>query len=300
MSAGFVRFWMACALLAGGVSANVLVPFWGGRIVPDFRATSSVSLDLHQFTEFDPDGARYGAGPGSDSSRYHSTVGFNVLSFRKAFPGRSWEACTSSVEGEVGLGIAHDGLTEFLQNDYKHIPAGVPPVVREGVEEGPLAMLEASWVLRPRKFPAYVLAGVGGSNVFSDVHVGVGVAQAELLEIGGVRILLDAGLQAGVLGNCRKLALAGGRYFPEIASVHGEHQAALGFSCVPWGVPLAGEAGYLWTSGAFVGLDGGALQEWFEYTRLRIWNVVLEKSNDGINGKDYGPTYGVRLLYVFR
>jgi hypothetical protein len=24
---------------------------------------------------------------------------------------------------------------------------------------------------------------------------------------------------------------------------------------------------------------------------------VLEKSNDGFNGKDFGPTYGVRLIY---
>jgi len=283
--------------LAAPLFANVLVPFWGGRIVPELRSGPSVSLDLHQFTEFDPDTSRYGSKRGTDSSWYHSTIGFNMLSAQHGLGWKSWESCTTRVVGNLGLGIANDGLTEFLQNEYTHKRNGDPPVPRSNVEEGPLAAAGVAMILRPRANPGYFLAGTELSNIVLDVHMGLGIAGFELLDIQGTRILLDAGLQVGLLRNAPKFGFGKARYFPATTTQYLDHQMALGFSSSLFGIPIAGEAGYLATSGMFVSYEGKNMAELFEYTRLRIWKIVLEKSNDGFNGKDFGPTYGVRLIY---
>lgn len=297
MTTHLVRALLASSFLSSTLCANVLVPFWGGRIVPDSKPGPAISLDLHQFTEFDTDTARYGSLRGTDSSWYHRTIGFNTLSAAQAFGWKSTESCTTYVVANIGLGVADDGLTEFLQNDYTHERNGVPPVPRGDVEDGPLAMAGIRMTLRPRSGTGYFLAGVELSNIVHDIHMGAGIAELELFRILGTRILLDAGLQMGILRNARKYGFGKSRYFPKTTTQYLDHQMALGFSTKVFGIPVAGEAGYLASSGMFVSYDGTALRELFEYTRFRIWKIVLEKSNDGFNAKDFGPTYGVRLIY---
>lgn len=297
MTTHLVKSLLASAFLSSTLYGNVLAPFWGGRIVPDSKPGPTISLDLHQFTEFDPDTTRYGSLRGTDSSWYHSTIGFNTLSAAQEFGWKSTESCTASVVASIGLGVADDRLTEFLQNDYTHERNGVPPVPRGNVEDGPLAMAGIQMILRPRSGTGYFLAGVELSNIVHDVHMGVGIAELELFRFSGTRILLDAGLQMGVLRNARKFGFGESRYFPKTTTQYLDHQMAIGFSTAVLGIPVAAEAGYLASSGLFTSYDGSALGELFEYSRVRIWKIVLEKSNDGFNGKDFGPTYGVRLIY---
>lgn len=297
MTTRLARILPALATLSTSLSANVLVPFWGGRIVPVSRSGSTISLDLHQFTEFDPDTLRYGSLRGTDSSWYHSTIGFNTLSAEHVFGWKSTESCTTSVVANLGLGVADDHLTEFLQNDYTHERNGNPPVPREGVDDGPVAMVGVQMILRPRSGCGYFLAGVEMSNIVHDVHMGAGIAELELFRLFGTRIVLDAGLRMGILRNARKYGFGKSRYFPMTSTRYLDHQMALGFSTTVLDIPVEAEAGYLASSGLFTSYDGSALGELFEYSRVRIWKIALEKSNDGLNGKDFGPTYGVRLIY---
>lgn len=56
------------------------------------------------------------------------------------------------------------------------------------------------------------------------------------------------------------------------------------------------ELGATLDSGLFVDLKGDALEERFWTLALRAYPFTIETWNDQLNRKDFGPTYGVRLM----
>lgn len=284
------------AVFAGASSNGFLVPFWGGDVLPDDSIGWRASLQLDQFTELDKDTLRFPLGRKTgDCEHYCETIGFNTLHGTRVLP------CRHDLRLTVGafLGLAGDGLTEFLQNDYSHRKNGVARVPRQGEKKGILfgASLEADRDLVPK----WVFGGMGilVNNVYREgyLHSGL-ILQRQPLFGSRFGIKYAAIMRVDILSPAREFLVSGKRYFPALAPVVGMGQGEAGMYASLFGIPIefSWRGGY--SSGIFINQDRNRPEGmWLEGLKTVIWKFSFERYNDALNGTDYGPTYGVKLSF---
>jgi hypothetical protein len=284
------------AAIAAASSNDFLVPFWGSDLGPAESIGWRASLQLDQFTEFDKDTLRFPLGRKTgDCDYYCETIGFNTLQGTRSIRWRK------DLRLSVGafLGLADDGLTEFLQNEYSHKRNGVAGVPRQGERKGILfgASLEAD-----RDFiPTWMFGGIGflANNVYHEafIHSGLILQRQPLF---GTRfgIKYSAVTRLGILVPSREFLISGTRYFPSLFPVVGMGQAEAGVYANVFGIPIefSWRGGY--SSGVFINQDRDEAEGmWLEGLKTVIWKFSFERYNDALNGTDYGPTYGVKMNF---
>jgi hypothetical protein len=282
--------------MAPATSNDFLVPFWGSDLTPAEKTGWRASLQLDQFTELDNDTARFPLGRKTDTCGYYcETIGFNTVQATRTFP---WRRDLRLSAGGF-LGVANDGLTEFLQNRYSHRRNGIASVPRQGVREGILfgASLEADRDL----IPEWLFGGLGllANNVYYEAfsHAGL-ILRRQPLFGSRVGIKYSAVTRLEVLAPAREFLAAGRPYFRTLAPAVGTGQAEAGLYATVWGIPVefSWRGGY--SSGVFLNQDGDRPEGmWLEGLKTVIWKFSFERYNDALNGTDYGPTYGVKASF---
>lgn len=284
------------AALAAASSNDFLVPFWGSDLTPVESTGWRASLQLDQFTELDNDTLRFPLGRKTDDCDYYcETIGFNTLQATRTIPWRS------NLRLSMGgfLGVANDGLTEFLQNDYSHKLNGIAPVPRQGESKGVLfgASLEAD-----RDFiPGWVFGGMGflANNVYHEafLHSGLRLQRQPLFGT-RVGIKYSAVIRLEILRPSREFLIAGKRYFPALSPAVGTAQAEAGMYTRLFGIPLEFSWRGEYSTGVFINQDRDRPEGmWLEGLKTVIWKFSFERYNDALNGTDYGPTYGVKMSF---
>lgn len=234
---------------APAASLDFLAPFWGSELAPVLNPGSRAALSLDQFTELDNERRRFPLDRADDTCEaYCETIGFNTLQAT-----RTWTARDGWLLTAGGFaGAAHDGLTEFLQNEYSHKRAGVAPAPREGVREGILFGIAAE-AYQPFLPYAWLGGGLAWNNAYGEAYLQA--ATGERRRTWGewkYGFKAAATARAGALVPSREYLLAGTRYFDRLHSVHALAQAEAGLVWKPWGIPLEFSWRGSYSTGAFV------------------------------------------------
>jgi hypothetical protein len=281
---------------AAASSNDFLVPFWGSDLTPIADIGWRVSVQLDQFTELNNDTLRFPLGRKTDDCDYYcETIGFNTLQATRTI---AWRPNLRLSMGGF-LGVANDGLTEFLQNDYSHRLNGIAGVPRQGEREGVLfgVSLEADRDL----VPGWVFGGMGmlANNVYHEafLHSGLILQRQPLF---GTRfgIKYSAVSRLEILRPSPEYVVSGKRYFPILSPAVGTAQAEAGMYTHLFGIPLE----FSWrgecSTGVFINQDRDRPEGmWLEGLKTVIWKFSFERYNDALNGTDYGPTYGVKMSF---
>ena len=274
---------------------------WGGLGYPDAYSKLELGYTGNRFTEFNRAGVRYNS--------INETMGLN-------FGTASWTQHWKRFEGwstnlTFGGGPTSDQPTRYLQNEFLHDKIlGHPDVPTDRTRNAFDFMIDGSITRWFSLFdqPTKLFVGVGGStgSLYHEVFARAGIRGAEvgssalsLLGWGEANNLAAdfvRGFRWSVMGRIAQ-AYAGSA-FPHVA---GENYVAQ--TSLSWGIyderPLPKfeiETGIGLNSGLFVSPQGNSLEElFFSIVTMRIRNVAFEAWNDILGGKDYGPTYGVRL-----
>lgn len=284
------------AASASAASLDFLAPFWGSELAPVLTPAYRASLSLDQFTELDNERRRFPLDRRSDTCEaYCETIGFNTLQVT-----RTWTARNGWLLTAGGFaGAAHDGLTEFLQNEYSHKRAGVAPVPREGVREGILfgAVAEAHKPFLPY---AWLGGGLAWNNAYGEAFLQAATGERRRTW-GEWKFGFKAAAtgRAGALVPSREYLVAGTRYFDRLHPLLTVAQGEAGIVWRPWGVPLEFSWRGSYSTGAFVDPETDKpAGMWLEGLKTVIWKFSFERYNDALNGTDYGPTYGVRAAWT--
>ena len=286
--------------IVGASSNDFLVPFWGSELNPVDRVGWRTSLQLDQFTEFNNDTLRFPLSrKTTNCDDYCETIGFNTLQGTKTF---LWQQNRRLSIGAF-LGLADDGLTEFLQNEYSHKKNGIARVPREGEKTGVLfgSSLEANGDFIPR----WVFVGMGllVNNVYQEayLHSGLILQRQPLFATRfGTRfgIKYSAISRLEFIGTSQEFLISGKRYFSNLFPIVGMGQVEAGIYATLFEIPIefSWRGGY--SSGVFINNDkGGPEGMWLEGLKTVIWKFSFERYNDALNGTDYGPTYGVKINF---
>ncbi len=277
---------------------------WGAIAFPDpERTLDLVAVTVNRFTEFDGDGRRY--------NNINETAGFNFASL-------SWTEKLTHLPGwnlnlTAGGGPTADGFTRFLQNDVIHRFRGLTPVPVDQKRETVDVMLSGSmnrWMNwfgdRIQGFAGF---GVAGGTLYYEPWANVGVRRLALSDLGKSLWGSSRGLDT-VSDFVRVSAMA--RYgrifrsgaFDDLATVNYLGQASISIADYReerarpprWELEVA----FTVDSGLFVDYAGKGLEERFVSVALRMPFVTFETWNDLINQKDYGPTFGARVILDLR
>lgn len=284
------------APLAVASSNDFLAPFWGSDLSPAETTGWRGSLQLDQFTELNNDTLRFPLGRKTDDCEYYcETIGFNTIQATKTF---LWRRDTRLSAGGF-LGLANDGLTEFLQNEYSHRKNGIAPVPRQGERQGVLfgASLEADRDLVRR----WAFGGIGivSNNVYHEAYLHSGlILQRQPLFGTRIGIKYAAVARLGFPMVSREFLVGGKPYFTKLSPIVGGGQAEAGMYASLFGIPIefSWRGGY--STGIFLNRDrGGPEGMWLEGLKTVIWKFSFERYNDALNGTDYGPTYGVKASF---
>lgn len=309
-------FRAACLLAAGLLCADAaaqtnapLAAHWGASGYPSFRRGFQSGLTFLAFTEFDPQGRRYGAA--SDSAGegpYPETMGFNfyTLSYGNHVNSRSTELSNMLYRYSASFGLNSDAFTEFYQNEVIHKGyRDLRVVPREGVrcEEYEAECLEyavSGEILyrftnielqdRLKFYTSNFFAGVGTSigSVLQDGYVQLGVSQLPTListDHFGLRV---AGMirVGGILAN-----VPGEPRFPKLAA--GYHLVQGGLETIlfekVYRIVLRND--FTYHSGLFTREDGREIRQLFWNFGVDIDAFHIESSNDLLGGTDFGPSY---------
>lgn len=274
---------------------------WGALAFPDQEPVLATGLSIFRFTEFNGEGERFNG--------IRETIGLNLVTTTWT---RHW---SNSLEGwstnlTFGIGPTRNQPSEFLQNDFVHDRLyGIPQVpVGQKRKETDFAISGSitRWgeLLGQRR----VLFLGGGGQTGSLYH--------ELFARGGFRrwspvktIEYLSGTPDGWLANIfRPLRFSGmvragrvatGAAFHDLANASYSAQGSISYDWYDERTlqPLLEiEVGATMDSGIFNGDRGDSLEERFWTFAIRIHPFTFETWNDQLNSKDFGPTYGGKVM----
>jgi hypothetical protein len=291
------------ALIPPVTKGETPAPFihWGALSYPDQAPTLEMGLSLFRFTEFNGEGERFN---GIDE-----TIGINFITF-------SWtEHLTDTFENwstnfTLGIGPTRNQPTEWLQNDFIHDGLwGIPTVPVEDTRKETDFAISGSlthwWEVSGQKRILYLSGGGQSGSLFHEIFARTGFRRWAPLKT----IEYLNGNQEGIFASLfRPLRLSGmvrasrvatGAAFHDLANATYSAQGSISYGWYdektlhPW---FEVEIGATIDSGLFNGEMGDSLEERFWTAALRAYPFTFETWNDQLNGKDYGPTYGGRLM----
>jgi hypothetical protein len=307
-------FALAACLLSLPLQAQTNAPLashWGASDYPSFRRGFQSGLTFLAFTEFDPEGNRFGA-DSAGAGPYSETMGFNyyTLSYGNHVNSRSTELSNMMYRYSASVGVNSDGFTEFYQNevihkgyrDLKTVPRGkvrCEEFTADCVEYalGGEILYRFTNIELQDKLKFYTsnfFAGVGMSigSTLQDGYVQLGVSQLPTLvstENFGLRV---AGMirMGGVLPN-----VPGEERFPKLAT--GYHLVQGGLETILfekiYRIVLRND--FTYHSGLFLRQDGREIRQLFWNFGVDIDAFHIESSNDMLAGSDFGPSYAGRF-----
>ena len=307
MKSRYGAAWAILLLLLLGILDSALAEspsptvHWGGLGYPDAYSKLELGYTGNRFTEFNHAGVRYNS--------IDETMGLN-------FGTASWTQHWKRFEGwstnlTFGGGPTSDQPTRYLQNEFIHDKIlGHPEVPVGRIRNAFDFMIDGSITRWFSLFdqPTKLFVGVGGStgSLYHEVFARAGIRGAEvgssalsLLGWGEANNLAADFVRGFRWSAMGRIAQAyAGSAFPHVA---GENYVAQ--TSLSWGIyddrPLPKfeiETGIGLNSGLFVSPQGNSIEElFFSIVTMRIRNLAVEAWNDVLGGKDYGPTYGVRL-----
>ena len=271
---------------------------WGALGYPDQQPLLSTGFTFNRFTEFN--------GEGQPFNGINETIGVNFASV-------SWTHRIPDREGwytnlTVGLGPTSDEPTKFFQNEFVHdFLFNIPKVPIGNVRTEFDFMVDGS--LTKWWFSQVIFAGAGFStgSLYHEVWTRGGMKNLPILRPIAqtwshpdsiVTTLLD---MFRISGMARYGRVFSGAAFHDLApqSYLAQGSVSIGqfneSNAANWEV----FAGITIDSGIYLDFQGDALEERFYSIGFRVWRLTFETWNDQINRKDYGPTYGTRLMVDF-
>ena len=291
------------ALIPPVVSGEPPAPsiHWGALSYPDQEPQLTMGLSLFRFTEFNGEGERF--------NDINETIGINFITF-------SWtEHLTDTLENwstnfTLGIGPTRNQPTEWLQNDLIHdriwdIPTVPVERKRKETDFSISGSLTHWWEIPGQKRILYFSGGGQSGSLYHEIFARTGFRRwAPLKAIEHLN-----GKQEGIFSSLfRPLRLSGmvrasriftGAAFHDLANAAYSAQGSISYGWYdektlhPW---FEVEIGATIDSGMFNGVGGDSLEERFWTAALRAYPFTIETWNDQLNSKDYGPTYGGRLM----
>jgi len=274
---------------------------WGALGYPDQVPTLTTGLSIFRFTEFNGDGKRFNG--------IKETIGLNLITV-------SWtEHWTThlpswSTNLTVGAGPTRNQPSEWLQNDLIHDSVwGIPGVpVEEKRNQTDFAISSSIthwWEVAGQQRLLFLSGGGQTGSLYHEVFVRSGVRRWSPLHTyermvnpveGWVGALVRP---VRVSGMVRAGRIATGAAFHDLANTVYTAQASISYGWYtpgrlrPW---MEIEAGATFGSGIFNDDQGVSLGEQFWTVAFRIHPFTFESWNDQLGNKDFGPTYGGRLM----
>lgn len=295
--------WSICGFIPQPAKGETPAPFihWGALSYPDQEPDLSTGLAVFRFTEFNGEGERFNG--------IKETIGINfiTLSWTQHFDNKleNW-----STNFTLGVGPTRNQPTEWLQNDLIHDGLwGIPQVpvgdTRKQTDFSITGSLTRWWEVPGQKRILYIGGGGQSGSLFHELFTRAGFRRwSPLKSIEGW-----TGPHEGILaGVFRPLRLSGmvrasriftGSAFHDLANSTYTAQGSISYGWYdertlrPW---FEVEIGATIDSGIFNGEQGDSLEERFWTGALRVYPFTIETWNDQLNSKDYGPTYGARLM----
>ena len=292
-----------CTVLPPVTRGETPAPFihWGALSYPDQEPSLEMGLSLFRFTEFNGEGERFNG--------INETIGINFVTLtwtehlRDTF--ENW-----STNFTLGIGPTRNQPTEWLQNDLIHDGVwGIEPVPVEGKRKETDFSISGSltrwWEIFGQKRILYLGGGGQSGSLFHEIFARTGVRRwspVKTLEYLNGRqegFFADLFRPLRLSGMVRASRIENGAAFHDLANVAYTAQGSISYGWYdehtlhPW---LEVEIGATIDSGIFNGPLGDSLEERFWTAALRVYPFTIETWNDQLNSKDYGPTYGARLM----
>jgi len=274
---------------------------WGAIAYPDQEPVLDTGLSIFRFTEFNGKGERFN---GIDE-----TIGLNLITTSWT---RHW---TNHLEGwstnlTFGIGPTRNQPSEFLQNDFIHDKLyGIPRVpVGEKRKETDFTISASMtrWGELPGQRRVLFLGGGGQTgSLYQELFTRGGfrrwspVTTIEYLNGKSDGWVMDLVRPLRFSGMVRAGRIATGAAFHDLADYSYSAQGSLSYgwydekTCRPW---FEVEIGATFDSGIFNNEQGGSLEERFWTVALRAHPFTFETWNDQLNSKDFGPTYGAKVM----
>ncbi len=298
-----VNIGLICTLLVTGpMCAHGETPgpsiHWGALGYPDQQPQLSTDFTFNRFTEFNGEGQRF--------NNIKETIGVNFgsVSWTHRLPyGKGWHTNLT-----LGAGPTSDEPTKFFQNEFIHdFLFNIPKVPVGSVRTEFDFMIDGSltkwWVNK------VLFAGLGFStgSLYHEVWGRAGMRNLPILRPiaqtwshpdSMVTTLLD---MVRISAMTRYGRVYSGAAFRALAPQSYLAQGSVSFGRFSKDNTSSWEifAGVTIDSGIYVDLLGDALEERYYSIGFRVWHLTFETWNDQINRKDYGPTYGTRLMIDF-
>ena len=294
-------FPLACLLPPANAETPAPFIHWGALSYPDQESSLTTGLSLFRFTEFNGEGEKF--------NNIDETIGLNLITLSwtehwiRKFPG--W-----STNLTFGIGPTRNQPTEWLQNDLIHDRVwGIDEVPVEDKRKETDFTVSASlirwWKLHGQKRVLFLSAGGQTGSLFHEAMVRAGFRRwspvQTLEKIYGPQphILHDLFRPLRLSGMVRGSLIGTGAAFHDLATGTFSAQGSISYgwyhepSFRPW---MEIEVGATFDSGIFNSRSGNSLQERFWTIALRIHPISLETWNDQLNSKDFGPTYGAKIM----
>ena len=273
---------------------------WGALAYPDQYPVLQFGVTFNRFTEFNGEGERF--------NEIQETIGLNQISL-------SWTEHLERFQGwstnlTVGAGPTRDQPTRFLQNQVVHEGLkGIPKVpVREKRRQTDFMVtgtLNRWFSFASLDRIAFAGLGAATGSLYHEVFARFGVRRWSPVEMFHGPSSGEKPWWVSVFGPLRFSGMYRYSRVWEGAALHAlapESHVAQGSVSYGWlrddHFPLFEiELGATIDSGIFVDFRGDSLEERFYTLAIRAHPISIETWNDQINAKDFGPTYGVRLMF---
>jgi len=274
---------------------------WRALGYPDQEPTLTTGLSIFRFTEFNGEGERFNG--------IKETIGLNLITMSwtehwiRHLPG--W-----STNLTVGVGPTRNQPSEWLQNDLIHDRLwGIPSVPVEDKRKETDFTVSGSvtrwWGLFEQTRVLYLNGGGQTGSLYHEAFIRGGFRRWSPLQT-FERVVKPAEGWFGSLvrflrvsGMVRAGRIATGAAFHDLANTAYTAQGSISYgwydfhSFRPW---MEVEVGATIGSGIFNGDQGDSLEEQFWTLAVRIHPFTFESWNDQLGNKDFGPTYGGRLM----
>ncbi len=293
-------FWFPPSVLAETPAPGV---HWGALGYPDQTTVLETGLALFRFTEFNGEGERFNG--------IRETIGLNLITLSWTHHWDPPDPSGWSSNFTLGIGPTRNQPTEWLQNDLIHDGVwGIPQVPveekRNQTDFAISASLTKWWELFGQPRVLYLGGGGQSGSLYHEGFLRAGVRRWSPMKTSEYfwgnppdHLFLTLLKPLRLSGMVRASRIETGAAFRDLAHVSYIAQGSVSYG---WYDPnthepcVEVEVGVTIDSGIFNGLEGDSLEERYWTLAFRVHQLSLETWNDQLNSKDFGPTYGARVM----